>query len=162
MLSDRASPHARTSSPVPRTTDARPDGVWLERKDRPAGGFEYELGRRVIEKTGLAGKYTFELKVDPFSPELHQPVRQIRRQNPLSWRTPTEPRSSALQEQLGLRLESEKSQVEASSQTAPTGRLGISQAAISDLSERFAGGTTHASQKLTPTMLFVMQIARLT
>jgi bla regulator protein BlaR1 len=54
-----------------------------------------ELGRTVIDKTGLTGKYSFELKWDPsIAPD------------------PSEPSLfTALQEQLGLRLESQRGEV---------------------------------------------------
>jgi bla regulator protein BlaR1 len=56
-----------------------------------------ELDRTVIDKTGLTGKYSFELKWDPsIAPD------------------PSEPSLfTALQEQLGLRLESQKGEVKA-------------------------------------------------
>ncbi len=60
-----------------------------------------ELGRRVIDKTGLAGKYSFELKWTPFQPSA-APVDDG-----------SEPSIfTALPEQLGLRLESQRGPVE--------------------------------------------------
>jgi uncharacterized protein (TIGR03435 family) len=62
-----------------------------------------ELGQPVIDKTGLAGKYTFELKWDASPPSAAQSS------------VATDPDESsifiALQEQLGLRLEPQKSPV---------------------------------------------------
>jgi bla regulator protein blaR1 len=72
-----------------------------------------QLGRRVIDKTGLAARYSFDLKWTPNQPSTAQLG------TPTSSETlpqPTDPDGpsifSALQEQLGLRLESEKGQVE--------------------------------------------------
>jgi bla regulator protein blaR1 len=61
-----------------------------------------ELGQPVIDKTGLTGKYTFELKWDANLPSAAQS----------SMATPDEGSIfTALQEQLGLRLESQKGPV---------------------------------------------------
>ena len=58
-----------------------------------------ELGRRVIDKTGLSGKYDFELHWEPRqAPEPELP------EGPSIF--------AALQEQLGLRLEPSKGPVE--------------------------------------------------
>jgi bla regulator protein blaR1 len=72
-----------------------------------------ELGRRVIDKTGLAGKYTFELKWAPIqfstaptgssNPPAEYPVAAVPEGATIF---------TALQEQLGLRLESGKGPVE--------------------------------------------------
>jgi bla regulator protein blaR1 len=62
-----------------------------------------ELGRPVIDKTGLTGKYSFEFKWDPSPPSAVQPSV-----------VPDPDGTSiftALQEQLGLRLESRKGPV---------------------------------------------------
>lgn len=72
-----------------------------------------ELGRRVIDKTGLTGKYNFELEWTPgeSSPEAPGPV-------PPGAELPPPPAPNgpsvftALPEQLGLRLESQKGPVE--------------------------------------------------
>lgn len=72
-----------------------------------------ELGRRVIDKTGLAGKYTFELKWTPAQTAAapFDPPPQATGQ-PL----PADPDGTsiftALAQQLGLRLESQKGPVE--------------------------------------------------
>lgn len=62
-----------------------------------------ELGRPVVDKTGLTGKYTFELKWDASVPSATQSSEA------------TDPEGgsifTALQEQLGLRLESQKGPV---------------------------------------------------
>jgi uncharacterized protein (TIGR03435 family) len=71
------------------------------------------LGRRVIDKTGLAGKYSFELKWSPDQPSAAPPG-----QAPPGAELPPAADSNgpsiftALTEQLGLRLESQKGPVE--------------------------------------------------
>jgi uncharacterized protein (TIGR03435 family) len=71
-----------------------------------------ELGRRVIDKTGLAGKYDFELKWDPSGDS----AAQIRSTQTTEVALPADSDIpsifSALKEQLGLRLESGKGPVE--------------------------------------------------
>ena len=73
-----------------------------------------ELGRRVIDKTGLTGKYDFELK---WTPEAGQPSA-VPPGSPTPWAElpPPDPNGTsvltALPEQLGLRLESQKGPVE--------------------------------------------------
>jgi uncharacterized protein (TIGR03435 family) len=71
-----------------------------------------ELGRRVIDKTGLAGKYDFELN---WASSQDSPA-QIRSTQTAEPTLPSDPDGpsifTALQEQLGLRLESGKGQVE--------------------------------------------------
>lgn len=71
-----------------------------------------ELGRRVIDKTGLAGKYDFELKWGASQDS----AAQIRSTQTAELASPAEPDGpsvfTALQEQLGLRLESGKGPVE--------------------------------------------------
>src|SRR5215831_11807382 len=71
-----------------------------------------ELGRRVIDKTGLNGKYDFELKWTPVqasAPSLTSPPQTP---EPALAAKPGPSIFTALQEQLGLCLESEKGPVE--------------------------------------------------
>jgi uncharacterized protein (TIGR03435 family) len=71
-----------------------------------------ELGRRVIDKTGLGGKYDFELKWEPSQaaaqldapPHTAEPALPAEPDGPSIF--------TALQEQLGLRLEPAKGSVE--------------------------------------------------
>jgi len=73
------------------------------------------LGRTVIDKTGLTGKYDFELK---WTPDPGQPTAQPFGPPPPGVELPPPPDPNgpsiftALQEQLGLRLESQKAPVE--------------------------------------------------
>jgi bla regulator protein BlaR1 len=71
-----------------------------------------ELGRRVIDKTGLAAKYDFELKWG----SSQDSAAQIRSTQTAELALPADPDGpsifTALQEQLGLRLESGKGPVE--------------------------------------------------
>jgi uncharacterized protein (TIGR03435 family) len=70
-----------------------------------------ELGRRVIDKTGLSGKYDFELKWSS-----QESAAQIRSTQTAELTLPGDPDGpsifTALQEQLGLHLESGKGPVE--------------------------------------------------
>jgi uncharacterized protein (TIGR03435 family) len=59
-----------------------------------------ELGRPVIDKTGLTGKYSFELNWNPSPPSAAQPSVAPGPDGTSIF--------TALQEQLGLRLESQK------------------------------------------------------
>jgi uncharacterized protein (TIGR03435 family) len=74
-----------------------------------------QLGRPVIDKTGLAGKYDFELK---WTPDPGQPAAAPFGPPPPGVELPPPPDPNgpsiftALQEQLGLRLESQKAPVE--------------------------------------------------
>ena len=63
-----------------------------------------ELGRRVIDKTGLAGKYSFDLKWTSAAPTPGGASQPADSDGPSIF--------TAVQEQLGLRLEAEKGPVE--------------------------------------------------
>ena len=71
-----------------------------------------ELGRRVIDKTGLTGKYSFELKWTPIQPSAASlgPPPGAELPPPADSNGPSI--FTALPEQLGLRLESQKGPVE--------------------------------------------------
>ena len=71
-----------------------------------------ELGRRVIDKTGLTGKYDFELKWTPTQPSAAPLSPPPQRPESALAADPGPSLFTALQEQLGLRLESEKGPVE--------------------------------------------------
>jgi uncharacterized protein (TIGR03435 family) len=71
-----------------------------------------ELGRRVIDKTGLSGKYDFELKWTPTQPSAAPLSPPLQTPESALAADPGPSIFTALQEQLGLRLESEKGPVE--------------------------------------------------
>jgi len=71
-----------------------------------------ELGRRVIDKTGLTGKYEFELKWDPTGNSAAQIRSTQTAEIPLASDSDIPSLFTALKEQLGLRLESGKGPVE--------------------------------------------------
>jgi uncharacterized protein (TIGR03435 family) len=71
-----------------------------------------ELGRRVIDKTGLTGKYDFELKWIPIQPSSAPLSLPPQTSESALGADPGPSIFTALQEQLGLRLESEKGAVE--------------------------------------------------
>jgi len=80
-----------------------------------AGSLSNQLGRPVIDKTGLTGKYDFELK---WTPDPGQPAAMPFGPPPpgVELPPPPDPKGpsifTALQEQLGLRLESQKAPVD--------------------------------------------------
>jgi len=65
------------------------------------------LGRKVIDRTGLTGKYDFKLQWTPDTP---QPMRNP--DEPVTDNAPGPSLINAVQEQLGLRLEAQKGPVE--------------------------------------------------
>lgn len=75
-----------------------------------------QLGRTVLDKTGLTGKYDFTLKWTP--EEIHAPMSKGPEGGGQGPDSPSQPDSSgpsiftAIQEQLGLKLESQKGPVE--------------------------------------------------
>ena len=71
-----------------------------------------EVGRRVIDKTGLTGKYDFELKWTPVQPWAAAPSPPPQTSESALAAEPSPSVFTALQEQLGLRLESENGPVE--------------------------------------------------
>jgi uncharacterized protein (TIGR03435 family) len=71
-----------------------------------------ELGRRVIDKTGLSGKYDFELTWTPTQPSAAPLSPPPQTAESALAADPGPSIFTALQEQLGLRLESEKGPVE--------------------------------------------------
>jgi uncharacterized protein (TIGR03435 family) len=73
-------------------------------------GLSWNLGRRVVDKTGLTGKFDLDLKYSPEEPPSVPASSDAPK--PVAVDSSDPPLLTAIQEQLGLKLQSQKSPVE--------------------------------------------------
>jgi uncharacterized protein (TIGR03435 family) len=73
-----------------------------------AGGLSTRVNRLVVDRTGLGGSFDFELSFSPDEATVGQPIRF----NGAELNLDTPSIYTAVQEQLGLKLESERGPVE--------------------------------------------------
>jgi uncharacterized protein (TIGR03435 family) len=73
-------------------------------------GLSWNLGRRVVDKTGLTGKFDLDLKYSPEDPPTVPASSDAPR--PVAVDSSDPPLLTAIQEQLGLKLQAQKSPVE--------------------------------------------------